>query len=134
MLAMLRVPSDLKSLAKQAEANLPIAACDAIRSGHFPQPIFQSYEWGGFVAWYLPDQPVVIDSRVGLYGAERNKKFFDVVEGKARVEGYDDFANANTVLLVKDSALGKALLDLPQLSGQFRVVYQDDLAIVFVRN
>ena len=134
VLAMLRVPSDLKSLAKQAEANLPIAACDAIRSGHFPQPIFQSYEWGGFVAWYLPDQPVVIDSRVGLYGAERNKKFFDVVEGKARVEGYDDFANANTVLLVKDSALGKALLDLPQLSGQFRVVYQDDLAIVFVRN
>ena len=134
VLAMLRVPTDLKSLAKQAGANLPIAACDAIRSGHLPPPIFQSYEWGGFLAWYLPEQPVVIDSRAGLYGVERNKKFFDVVEGKARIEKDDDFAKANTVLLVKDSALGKALVDLPQLSGQFRVVYQDELAIVFVRN
>jgi hypothetical protein len=134
VLATLRVPSDLKSLARQAEARLPIAACDAIRSGHLPQPIFQSYEWGGFLAWYLPEQPVVIDGRVGLYGAERNQKFFDVLEGKGRVEEDDDFAKANTVLLVKDSALGKALLDVPQLSGQFRVVYRDDLAIVFVRN
>jgi hypothetical protein len=134
VLAMLSVPGDLKSLVTQAQARLPIASCDAIRSAHLLPPIFQSYEWGGFLAWYLPEQPVVIDGRVGLYGVERNKKFFDVVEGKARAEENEDFAKANTVLLVKNSALGKALLDLPQLSGQFRVVYQDDLAIVFVRN
>lgn len=134
VLATLTVPSDLKSLVRQANARMPISACDAIHSGHLPPPIFQSYEWGGFLAWYLPEQPVVIDSRVGLYGVERDKKFFDVVEGKTRIEENDDFSKANTVVLVKDTALAKALVNIPQLSGQFRVVYQDDLAIVFVRN
>jgi len=129
----MREPRDLNSLVAKAKANLPVAACDMIRSAQLPNPIFQSYQWGSFLAWYLPEQPVVIDNRVSLYGDERNERFINLVEGKTRVEQDPDFSTANTVLLEANSGLTNALLNIPQLSAQFRVVYQDDIAVVFVR-
>ncbi len=129
-----RVPHGQRELVRKSGAILPIAACDAIRSAQLPQPLFHSYAWSGFLVWYLPEYPVVIDNRLGLYGEERNKRFFDLMEGKARLEETPEFSRANTLLLEKDSALAKALVNLPRLSAQFRVAYQDDVAIVFVRN
>jgi hypothetical protein len=133
VLAVMGAPSDVKTLVAKSKANFPVAACDAIRSAPLPGPMFNSYEWGGFLAWYLPEQPVVIDSRLGLYGDERNEKFFSLMEGTTRVEEDPGFMRAKTLLLKTNSALTEALLNFPQLSTQFRVVYRDASAMVFVR-
>jgi hypothetical protein len=129
----LRIPSGTNDALRKSGASLPVAACDYIQKAYLPQPLFNSYAWGGFLTWYLPDYPVAIDGRLGLYGEQLTAQHFAVVEGKVRLEQDEAFASARTILLEKDSALAKALSTLPQLSSQFRVVYSDDVATVFIR-
>ena len=127
------MPGDLKVLSKKSGLNLPIQACDAIRSGSLPSPIFNSYQWGSFLMWYMPEYPVATDNRIGLYGDEQNRTYFDLTIGKASLEQTPVFATANTLLLETGSDLAQALIRVPQLSSQFHVVYQDATAIVFTR-
>lgn len=132
-IAVARVPGDLRALSKKSGANLPIEACDAIREAHFPQPIFNLYMWGDFLTWYLPDYPVAVDSRMAMYGDVRTNTYFDLIQGKVRLEDTPVIATANILLLNTGSDLARALINIPQLAAQFQVVYRDDNAIVFRR-
>jgi hypothetical protein len=57
----LRVPRGREALLAKVGASYPVAACDSIRGHRFPQPMFNAYEWGGFLSWCLPEYPVAID-------------------------------------------------------------------------
>ena len=87
---------------------------------------------GSFLTWYLPEYPVVVDSRVELYGDEILTRYFDVIGGKKRLDSDPMVARAGTLLLERNSAMAKALRNLPALSAQYRLVYSDELACVFV--
>ena len=113
--------------------DFPVKACDSIEKNHLPPPLYNPYIWGGFLAWYLPDYPVVVDSRVELYGDDFLTKYFEVIGGKRRLEEDPNFMRSSTLLLEKQSAIAKALTNLPVLSAQYRLVYSDDQASVFVR-
>jgi hypothetical protein len=132
LLAFVRVPSN-QVLMSRAAAAFPIKACDFIRANRLPDPLFNSYAWGGFLTWYLPEYPVAIDTRLGLYGSEANEQYVKTVNGEARLEANPSFVQARTILLERGSGLTKALTTIPFLRDQFRVVYQDDLAVVLVR-
>jgi hypothetical protein len=84
------------------------------------------------LTWYLPEYPVVVDSRVALYGDAVLTKYFDVVGGKERLDSDPLVARAGTLLLERNSAMAKALRNLPALSSQYRLVYSDEMANVFV--
>lgn len=120
------------SLMDRIARNFPVTACNYIREHHLPPPLFNSYSWGSFLTWYLPEYPVDVDSRVELYGSDRLNKYFDVIGGKERLELYPDVSRAGTLLLERESAMAKALTTLPALSAQYRLVYSDDQADVFV--
>jgi hypothetical protein len=112
--------------------NLPVKACDYIVSNNLPAPLFNEYSWGSFLTWYLPQYPVVVDSRVELYGHYVLTKYFDVVGGKERLDSDPMVARAGTLLLERNSAMAKALRNLPALSSQYWLVYSDEMANVFV--
>jgi hypothetical protein len=112
--------------------NLPVKACDYIVSNNLPAPLFNDYSWGSFLTWYLPEYPVVVDSRVELYGDDTLTKYFDVVGGKERLDSDPMVARAGTLLLDRNSAMAKALRNLPALSSQYWLVYSDEMANVFV--
>ena len=38
-------------------------------------PLFNSFSWGGFLTWYLPQYPVAIDGRTDLYGPDFNIQY-----------------------------------------------------------
>jgi hypothetical protein len=130
--AIIRIPSS-KALMNQVSRVFPVKACDFIRANQLPGPLFNTYSWGGFLTWYLPEYPVAIDGRLNLYGDEINERYFKVTDGTQRLETDLDFTRARTILLERNSAMMKALTTLPVLRVQFRVVYQDDLATVLVR-
>ncbi|MDR3762541.1 MAG: hypothetical protein P4M01_00445 [Acidobacteriota bacterium] len=131
--AIFHLPSNAVLTQRLATA-FPVKACDYIRANALPAPVFNSFSWGGFMEWYLPEYPVVIDGRLNLYGEEASENYFKLVGGALRLEDSPAFTGAQTILIERKSGLAKALTELPALSGQFHVVYQDDLASVIVRN
>lgn len=130
--AISRIPSS-KTLMDQASRVFPVKACDFIRTNQLPGPLFNTYPWGGFLIWYLPEYPVSIDGRLNLYGDEINERYFKVGNGTQRLETEPTFTGARMILLERNSGMLKALTTLPVLSDQFRVVYQDEVAAVLVR-
>lgn len=130
--AALHLP-DRPTLMKRINQKFPVKACDFIISNHLPQPLFNTYSWGGFLTWYLPDYPVAIDGRVDLYGDEVIDSYFQVISGKERLDSNTSLASARTLLLERQSGMADALIRLPVLNSQYRKLYSDDLAAVFVR-
>lgn len=110
----------------------PVKACDYIRNNGLPQPLFNAYSWGSFLTWYLPQYPVAVDSRVELYGNRLLESYFSVVSGKERLETEGIVSPSGTLLLERQSAMARALTNLPVLEARYKLVYSDDLASVFV--
>jgi len=129
--AVVRLPES-RALMATVSQQYPVKACDYIRENRLPQPLFNDYSWGSFLTWYLPEYPVAVDGRVEFYGDDMLGSYFDVVGGKQLLESDARVARAGTLLLERESGMAKALVNLPKLSAEYRLVYSDDLASVFV--
>lgn len=124
-----RIPSSRETLLSKVGETFPMRAADYIRANHLPPPMFNAYDWGGFLTWYLPEYPVAIDSRTALYGDEIDSRYFKVTTAEIPLDADPSFANARTILLRKDSPMAVALSAVPQ----FKVAYQDDVAMVLLQ-
>ena len=132
MIAIVIVPRP-QTLMQRASVGSPVKACDFIREKQLPRPIFNEYSWGSFLTWYLPEYPVVVDSRGELYGNEILDNYFTIVSGKELLESQPMVARAGTLLLEKESAIAKALINLPGLRAQYDLVYSDDISSVYIK-
>lgn len=118
-----------RDLDRAISSAYPANAVNFLR--HNPQagPLYNNLGWGGFLMWYMPDYPVAIDGRNDLYGDQLDELFFATQSGEA---GYatDPYLNeAGVVLLSADLPLAKILT----ADSRFRLIYQDQLAVVFAR-
>ena len=107
----------------------PVDAANFVRRIEPPGPIYNDFDWGGFLTWYLPQYPVSIDGRNDLYGDKFVADYFAFRYGD-RTYGDPYLDEAGIVLLNKDAQLAKLLKQDPR----FRCVYEDRLADVFLRN
>lgn len=126
--AIWRLPGD-NALTMKVGEHYPVAASDYIRNHQLAQPLFNAYEWGGFLMWYLPEYPVAIDSRSGLYDNDSIVRYAKVMNAEQPYTTDPQFMQARTLLLARDSLMGEAL----QSNPAFRVAYEDRVAIVLVR-
>jgi hypothetical protein len=106
----------------------PIRATEFVRDARLPGPMYNSFNWGGFLIFNLREQPVSIDPRVNAYGDELTTRSLDTVNATGWQDD-PDLARANFVLLERSARLATALEGDPR----FRVAYKDHLAVVFVR-
>jgi hypothetical protein len=107
----------------------PVNAVNYLRKHPQPAPLYNAFDWGGFLIWYMPDYPVSIDGRTDLYGDELGGRFLAVGHG---AESYltDPYLNdAGIVLLEREMPLAALL----QGDQRFQKIYEDRLAVVFVR-
>jgi hypothetical protein len=125
----LRVPRNQNVLIAELGESYPVAAADYIRQHRLPAPLFNTYPWGGFLAWYLPDYPLAIDGRTDLYGADINAQYAKVMNVEEHYTTFAPLDGASTILLEKNSIIAKALQSVPS----FKTAYSDDLAVVLVR-
>ncbi len=123
-----RIPSSREALLTRVGRSLPVRACDYIRENHLPGPLFNAYEWGSFLTWYLPEHAVVIDARNDLYGDEINLRYFKLTHAEIPLSRDVNFVYARMIFLQRTSPMAVALSAAPK----FKVVYQDDLATVLV--
>jgi len=128
--AWIRIPHSREALLAKVGEGYPVAACDSIRERHLAQPLFNAYQWGGFLTWYLPQYRVAIDSRNDLYGADFVTEYSKVMNAEVPYTEYPALSGARTILLPKSAVMAGALSSLPV----FRVAYSDDAAVVLTRN
>ena len=57
-------------LATQLAKELPVRAVEAVRAKGYAGPLYNDYNWGGYLIWALR-VPVSIDGRQNLYGDQR---------------------------------------------------------------
>src|SRR5215204_2290772 len=60
----------------------PVAAVKVMQSHQLPQPIFNEYDWGGYLIWKLyPSYRVYIDGRADVYGEAGMEEYLKLHEG-----------------------------------------------------
>jgi hypothetical protein len=93
--------------------------------------VFCPDRWGGYLIYTLyPQQLVAVDDRHDLYGAEYFKRYLKIVRGEPGWrEGLAE-TRAGWVLVPADSVLGGLL----GADTGWRVVYRDDVALLFRRS
>jgi len=123
-----RIPSSRDALLIKVGRTLPVRACDYIRDNHLSGPLFNAYEWGSFLTWYLPGYAVAIDARNDLYGDEITLRYFKLTHAEIPLSGDVSFVYARTILLQRNAPMAVALSRTPR----FKAVYSDDLATVLV--
>jgi len=107
----------------------PVEAIKFIQEHHLPGPIYNNFNWGGFLIGNLPDYPVSIDGRTNLYGDDALRRSYGTLMALRWSED-PALTRANLVLLPTTVPLSRVL----ERSPQFQLVYSDRLAMVFVRN
>jgi len=120
---------DTRGLDDAMSSVFPVKAVNFLRQNPQPGPLYNTFDWGGFLTWYMPDYPVAIDGRTDLYGDDLDFRFFNSANGD---ESYinDPYLNeSGVVLLQKEKPLAALLSGDPR----FQKIYEDRLAVVFVR-
>lgn len=111
------------------DQTLPVHAVDHLRENPPDGNMFNSYNWGGYLVYALPEHPVFVDGRTDLYGdALVNEYRLTAIGGniwRETLEKYD----INFVLIETGSGLALNLLD----EDGWRLDYSDDFASIFVR-
>jgi hypothetical protein len=59
------------SLCAAVRSHYPEKAVEFIRDKGYPGPLFNTYEWGGYLIWALPEYTTSMDGRVHVHGDER---------------------------------------------------------------
>ena len=105
----------------------PVEACAFIENHHLTPPLYNSYTWGGYLIWRLPQLPVSIDGRANLHRDERIDRSYATIYGKERWSKDEELFQARTILLPRDRPLTMIL----RIDPRFRKVYEDEVASVF---
>jgi hypothetical protein len=106
----------------------PVQAVTVLQRERPAGRLFNSYNWGGYLLWALPEYRVFIDGRTDLYDDEVIAEWLQVVRGEA---GWRDVVNRweiRAILLESDMPV------IPYLEQDgWRLLYGDRMAVVYVR-
>jgi hypothetical protein len=112
----------------QAETRQFPAQAVAFLQSHPPAgPIFNHYDWGGYLIWKLyPSTPVFIDGRADLYGQSLLDDFARAYQFKGGWRQILQRWHIQTVLVPSDSTLATGLRAVPG----WTIAYQDSQATI----
>ncbi len=114
-------------LRSQLAEKMPVQAVQVMKERHYDGPLFNNYDWGGFLIWNLRE-PVSIDGRAALYGDKAINRSRDTWSGNPKWASDPDLQSAGVVIAPDDAALTQLL----RIDPRFDLVYQDKVATVFV--
>lgn len=109
--------------------SLPVEAVEYIRQEEPPGRLFNSYNWGGYLLWALPEYPVFVDGRTDLYSDEILGEWLNIMRADEGWEQVLDQYKVNLVLIETDSILDKVM----GIDMEWNQSYQDSIAVVYQR-
>ena len=129
-LIKIAIPLTPKANLTAEQDSMPSRAVEFIREHEPAGPLFNSYNWGGYLIFKVwPDYPVYIDGRTDLYDDAFIRRYLQVmVAGDGWSQTLTD-DGINLVLIESDSTLAKFL----QLDPAWTELYRDEMAVIFAR-
>jgi len=106
----------------------PVAAAAVVEERAYPGPLYNHFNWGGYLIWRLPNLPVAMDGRSNLHGEERTKRSLKTWAGIRTWVSDPELAAARLVIAQAEYPLASLL----RLDPRFELVYEDDIAAIFV--
>ena len=128
-LAKVLLVLDKKTVREGQAMFLPLDAADYLNANHPDGPMFNSYNWGGYLMFTAPEYPVFVDGRTDLYGDELLTTYLNTARGGQGWRETLDQYNIKLVVVEAQSGLAQRLRDEPG----WKADYEDDLAVVFSR-
>ena len=119
-----------RGLDRVISGEYPVDAVNFLRRNPVGGPLYNSFDWGGFLIFYMPQYPVSIDGRTDLYGNAMNEQYYSTQEADPSYATDPVLNEAGLVLVKKKYPIATQLLG----DRRFRLIYQDNLASVFARN
>lgn len=116
------------SLKSGLEQQMPARATDYILAHEYPGPIFNDFNWGGYLIWKLR-MPVSLDGRAALYGDTAIDRSVATWSGAPDWAADPLLASARLVIAPVQGPLTQLL----RRDSQYQMVYEDKLAAVFTR-
>jgi hypothetical protein len=115
-------------LEEAVEARYPVQAAGFVEAQGYPGPLYNDFDWGGYLIWRLPRLPVGMDGRTNLHGDERLARH-GLTRSGARGWDSDPELSAARVVIVPVSL---PLAELLRRDPRFELAYEDAVAVVFV--
>jgi hypothetical protein len=106
----------------------PAAAATVVEERGYSGPIYNHYDWGGYLVWRLPHLLVSMDGRNPLHGDKRILRSVATWEGKRGWDSDPELLAAGVVI----GGANTALVSLLRGDRRFDLVYEDTVAAVFV--
>ena len=117
------------SLEASLAAEYPVAAVAAVKHHRYPGPLYNTFDWGGFLIWQLPEHRVSMDGRTNIHGDHRIWRSFVTSMGQKGWDTDEELHSARLVIL----PAGLALAELLRREPDYELVYEDAVAVVFTR-
>src|SRR5438552_416250 len=106
----------------------PVVAAAVVDERRYAGPLFNHYDWGGYLIWRLRDLPVSMDGRANVYGPEKIKSSINTWQGGRGWDSDPELGRAGVVIASRRMALAELL----RRDSRFQLAYEDDVAAVFV--
>ncbi|MGZ4814672.1 MAG: hypothetical protein ACXVZV_04655 [Terriglobales bacterium] len=111
-------------------SRMPLGAVAYIHEHHLQGPIFNDFDWGGFLIYALPEMPVVIDGRTNVHGQDeiaRSLQTWNVLG----TNWYDDPLLQQANLVIGDPQY--ALTYVLRTDPHFKAVFEDGTVVLYQR-
>ena len=118
----------VKHLEQAVGDKFPAQAAAFVEKQGYGGPLYNSYDWGGYLIWRLPALPVAIDGRAYVHGDERILRSIETWSAKP---GWDRDPELNGARVIIGDAKAP-LVYLLRKEPHFKLVHEDQLAVVFV--
>lgn len=114
----------------EAEAAYPAQAVKFLAHSNLPGPLFNDYNWGGYLIWKLyPGTKVFVDGRADLYGDAFLQNLASIYFVGNEWQSKFDAWGIRSVLLPPSAPLAEAL----RLRPGWKQVYADSQAVILTR-
>jgi hypothetical protein len=110
---------------------VPVKAVQFIIDAGVKGRVFSVYHYGGYlINQFYPEQLVFIDGRADLYGDKFIQEYLEIVEASAGWKEKLEKHQIDYVILARKSAL----VELLQTSADFKLIYEDEVNSVLIKN
>jgi hypothetical protein len=118
-------------LLKQVDEGNPVKAVSFIKAHHLSGHMLNSYVYGGYLIWAMPEQPVFLDGRADLFEwAGVLSQFAQWATLQSDPTTLLDKYNVDFCLLERGSPMARVL----PLLHDWKIVYSDDASVIFMRS
>lgn len=107
---------------------VPVSALEYLKAEQPAGRMFNSYNWGGYLQWVLPEYPLFVDGRADLFQDEIISQWFQVALVQEGWQQVLDRWDVRLVLIERTWPVAEAL----KLAG-WQLIYQDEFSVIFKR-